>query len=279
MDLDLREAFDQGFGPEPSHRSISERIEAGHRAVRRRRLAGTVVTAVAAAAVGLGAAVVVPGDSPEGASQVPGGESTATPPTTAPPEVAWQDGELARYTPEGAVQLREGVAMLQRIDAPLPPDVATRSVALSLQHDGQETWWLLQWDGPGSSASSSFHPGGAFATLADWVAEQVLLITHPEQVGKVDYISFAEDGSLVSSQGVRILEQRHPIHLANFAGPRDRTAAALVRGPDDTKWYVLVREVDGEVDVQRVDYRNGGADLDSFLAIAMDAFANGDGLR
>ena len=279
MDLDLREAFDQGFDPEPLHRSIFERIEAGHRAVRRRRLAGAVVTAAAAAAVGLGAAVVVPGDTSEGVGRVAGSESTETAPTSVRPEGAWRNGELARYSPDGALQLREGVAMLQRIDAPLPPDVATRSVALSLQHDGQESWWLLQWHDTGSTAASTFHPGGAFATLGDWVEEQVLLNTHPEQVGQVDYISFAEDGSLVASEGVRILEQQHPIQLANFAGPRDRTGAALVQGTDGMKWYVLVRDLDGTVDVQKVDYRNGGPDLDSFLVFAKDAFANGDGLR
>ncbi len=55
MDVDLREAFDQGFGPEPEHRPVSERVEAGHRAVRRRRLAGTVLTVAVAAVVGIGA--------------------------------------------------------------------------------------------------------------------------------------------------------------------------------------------------------------------------------
>jgi hypothetical protein len=278
VDLDLREALDQGFGPEPPHRSISERIEAGHRAVRRRRLAGAVVVAAAAAAVGLGTAVVA-GDRPADSTQV--ASESPTPPTTAAasPSVTWRANELVKYAPDGTLHVRDGVEVLQRLDAPLPPEVAPRSVALSVRFDGQETWWLLQWHRPGSTASSSFHPGGGFATLEDWVAEQVLLSTHPEQVGQVDYITFAEDGSLVSSQGVRILEQQHPIHLANFAGPRDRTAAALVQGPDDTKWYVLVRDLDGRVDVQKVDYSNGGPDLDSFLAFAEDAFANGDGLR
>jgi hypothetical protein len=28
MDLDLRDTFDQGFGPEPAHRPVSDRIEA-----------------------------------------------------------------------------------------------------------------------------------------------------------------------------------------------------------------------------------------------------------
>jgi hypothetical protein len=205
---------------------------------------------------------------------------TAVATTASPtPSGRWPGDELARYTPDGAVQLRDGVTVLQRIEAPLPSEVAARSVALSLEQDGQETWWLLQWHGRGSSGSSSFHPGGAFATIDDWLEEQVLLNTHPEKVGRVDYLTFAEDGSLVSSHGVQILEQEYPIQLKNFAGPRDRTAAALVQGPDDTKWYVLVRDLDGQLDVEKVDYGNGGPDLDSFLAFAKDAFANGDGLR
>src|SRR5690242_16009717 len=114
MDLDLREAFDRGFGPEPPHRSISERIEAGHRAARRRRLVGTVVTAAAVAAIGLVAAIVIAGDSSQGDAHVATDPSTSAPtttPTTAPTTAAptqsarWPGDELARYTPDGAVQL------------------------------------------------------------------------------------------------------------------------------------------------------------------------------
>src|SRR5215207_6176626 len=61
MDMDLREAFDQGFGPEPVHRPVSERVEAGRRAIRRRRVAGAVVTVATAAVVGLGAVAVLGG--------------------------------------------------------------------------------------------------------------------------------------------------------------------------------------------------------------------------
>ncbi len=159
MDVDLREAFEQGFGPEPAHRPVSERVEAGRRAVRRRRLTGTVVTVATAALAGW-AVVAALGDGPEGTAQV------VTDPTAAPTTeaaVPWTDGELARYTDDGELELRDGVTVLQRIDSPLPQDIAQRSVALALERDGQESWSCCSGGADGARPRPSFHPGGAFS--------------------------------------------------------------------------------------------------------------------
>jgi len=59
MDVDLREALTQGFGAEPPHRPVADRVEAGHRAVRRRRLVGTALTVAVATVVGLGAVALL----------------------------------------------------------------------------------------------------------------------------------------------------------------------------------------------------------------------------
>jgi hypothetical protein len=89
MDVELREALSQGFGPEPEHRPLVDRLEAGHRAVRRRRLAGAMVTVAVAAVVGAGAVAFL-GDGGPAPSQV------ATEPAT-----GWRDGEPARYDEQG----------------------------------------------------------------------------------------------------------------------------------------------------------------------------------
>ena len=71
-----------------------------------------------------------------------------------------------------------------------------------------------------------------------------------------------------------------PIDLENFVEKAtDRTAAALLRGPDGKKWYVLVREVYDEIDSQVVPFKAGGPDLEAFLRFASQAFASGEGLR
>jgi hypothetical protein len=270
MDMDLREALGQGFGPEPPHRPVHDRLEGGHRAVRRRRIATAIVTVAVAGVVGVGAVAVL-GEGADAPSQV------ATDPAS-----GWDPGVLARYTADGEVEVRPGVTVLQRIDAPLPaPGGAEhRSVALAVEADGAEHWLLLEWDGPGFSATSAFHPDGAFATLQDWVGNQVALQTDPADRGNAEYISFADDGSLVTTHGVRVLDQRHPVDLENFvARGTDRTASALLQGPDGKKWYVLVREVYDEIDTQVVPFRVGGPDLEAFLRFAAQAFASGEGLR
>jgi len=163
----------------------------------------------------------------------------------------------------------------------MPQDVAQSSVALALEHEGHESWHLLEWKGDGSSSGASFHPGGAFATLQSWVADLVLLNTDPEQwQDQADDVTFADDGSLVAREGFQILEQRHPIELTNFTErPSDRTAAALLQKPDGTKLYVLVRDAYGEIDVLTWEYASGGPDLDAFLVVAKAAFESGEGGR
>ena len=102
MDVELREALTHGFGPEPPHRAVSELVEAGHRAVRRRRPAASLVTVAAAGVLGSGAVVVLGGD--------PGTPAlVADDPTTAPTpdqQEPWIGGGLARYSDTGQLEFR-----------------------------------------------------------------------------------------------------------------------------------------------------------------------------
>src|SRR6185503_16396083 len=104
----------QGFGPEPAHRPVTDRIAAGHRAVRRRGIVGVVVTGLVASVVGLGAVAVL-GDGGDTPARV------ATDPTvepTAEPAAHWDDGELARFDAGGHVEIRPGATVLDRVDEP-----------------------------------------------------------------------------------------------------------------------------------------------------------------
>jgi hypothetical protein len=278
MDMDLREAFDQGFGPEPVHPPVSERVEAGHRAMRRRHVAGAVVTVATAAVVGLGAvAVLGGGDSP---SQL------AADPTSGPTAEAaadWAEDELARFDSDGNLEVRPGVTVLERIDSPFPPSAGMdRSVGLALEGGGDVTWMLMTWntddDGYTSESGVAWAPGEA-GSFTEWVTEQVRLQTTPTpEDNSAGYVEFAGDGSLVSSHGVQVLDQRHPVRLKNFTLGDEPTAAALLQGPDGKKWYVLVRDID-DVDVIAVPFKTGGPTLDDFLAYARTKYDEGVGLR
>ncbi len=267
-DLDLREAFDRGFGPEPPHRHVAERVAAGHRAVRRRRAVGTVLTVAVATVVGLGAVAVL-NDRPAG----PG--SVADDPTSSPTSDEWTGDLPAQYTEDGLLEVRPGATVKQRIDEPLgDPTAGQRSVALAVDYRRKTTWMLLVWRRPtdgvrGSTAISATPTGVPFE---DWVAG----VVDPQD----GYLGFAPDGSLVPTRpGVRILEQRHPIELKDFALNNEPTGAALLQGLDGKRWYAVARELDGVVDIIPVPFGTGGEDLDAFLDYARQMYGGGVGLR
>jgi hypothetical protein len=271
MDVELREALDHGFGHEPPHRPVVDRLEAGHHAVRRRRLAGMVVAVACATAVGIGAATL------SGAGdQAPQVADTQKPSDPNPSVDDVWDGELARYDDTGHVELRPGVTVLRRIDEPYGDSSETRhSVALALEFQGAESWLMLTWEESADGSSASGSGAGAFpeGSFDEWV-EQNVSANEDDSAG---YIRFAEDGSLVSSHGVEILDQVHPVELKDVVVGEGATAAALLQGPDGKKWYVLVREAE-EPRVTAVPFRTGGTDLEAFLLFVHERLWSGQGL-
>jgi hypothetical protein len=91
-------------------------------------------------------------------------------------------------------------------------------------------------------------------------------------------VHFAEDGWLVSTHGVEILDQVLDPPLKDFVLDGEPSAAALLQGPDGKKWYVLVRDIDG-LETISTPFRTGGADLEEFLDYAREKYASGEGLR
>jgi hypothetical protein len=276
MDVELREALAHGFGPEPPHSPIAERIDAGHRAVRRRRMAGAVAAVVVAATVGIGATLLLGGQPSRDTDIV-----ASDPPSTVP---KWEGDDLAHYTDEGDLEVRPGTTELDRIDSPYPARAGmNRSVALSLQFEGEETWWLLSWtldaDGKVIRTGDSFGPGGSAETFDEWVRVMVQLnLTPRPEDSSAGYVHFADDGSLVATHGIEILAAVQDPPLKDFVLNGEPSAAALLQGPDGKKWFVLVRDVGG-VETISTPFRTGGSDLDAFLAYARERYASGEGLR
>ena len=160
----------------------------------------------------------------------------------------------------------DGVTVVDRVDEPYPPSAGMdHSVALALEYQGQESWLLLTWaqdrDGGQSASGAGMSEVPADGSFRAWVDEQVRLAVTPKpEDDSAGYLDFADDGSLVASHGVEILEQAHPIRLKDFTLGDEPTGAALLQGPDGKKWYVVVRDVDG-VEVIAVPFKTGGPNL------------------
>ncbi len=271
MDVDLREALHQGFGPEPPHRPVAERLAAGHRAVRRRRAAGSVVAVAFAGTLGLGAALVL-GDDDSGRPELATDTGSGL-----------QQGELARYDQRGELQVNSGVTVLDRVDNPFPPSAGfERSVALAVEHDGEESWLLLTHsdydDGSQSESGAGAAAVAASGSFRDWVAEQVrdMMTPRPEN-SSTGYLEFADDGSLVATHGIEILDQvLDPPMPEGFAPDDARVAAALLREPDGKRFFVLVVETRTSLETDAEPMKIGGPDLEAFLDHVRDQYLSGE---
>ncbi len=277
--MDLREALTQGFGAEPPHRPVADRLEAGHRAVRRRRIAGSVLAVAVASVVVLGTVTL------SGGSRTPNGVAT-DPSTSTTTAAASPPPELAYYEDDGTLVIDPEALVVTRIENPLhlqPPD---QSVALDLRYGGDERWALLkiQFDREGSlgSVGSFDTPSAEFADFADWVA--VRATDEPAATRGDDYlpkipVRFGEGVELVPVDGVRIVLQRpNPDLPANFAPAGSRTAVALVEGPDGRREWVLARDVDG-FDVIAFPASRANENVEEFLEFAREQYSGGAGLR
>ena len=265
--MDVREQLEAGFAAEPAHRPIDERLEAGRRALRRRRVvSGSAALAVVAVLAG-GYAVAGPGSQPRGTeppASAPSRTASAPPSLPASPVPDPTDGKWARLV-DGEVVLADGVTEVRRIDA------GGRKVGLELQLRDQTVWYLVT-----PSGSSSFTAYVSFESLEDWVADQ-----QQGQGGRPPskpFVDFGPDGTLrPMTDAVSIVEQRADPELPdNYdAGVATAVAEVLV---DGKTYYVLAR------DPERPDYiavpaSIGGADLDAFLDYARQRYAGGEGLR
>jgi hypothetical protein len=163
-DIDWQHELDSSFGTGDDV-DVSRYVAAGHRAVRRRRLA--------AVGAGLGAAAVIAGiawtTAPGGTSRtsdlpVATRSPTESPRTTSSAEpvrdMPWPAGEPpARVTPDG-LEIRDGAVVHERRDDVFPGK-SSESAALDISEDGERYWLVLEW-GEGNSGMSSTRPEDGF---------------------------------------------------------------------------------------------------------------------
>ena len=263
MDLDLREAFDQGFGPEPAHRPVSERVEAGHHAVRRRRWPARSSPS--------------PSRRSWASARRPArtgvrGALSSRPTTSIPaPHRPRSPGAVTSWsaTPRRRIEVRTASRCWSGSKSPCRrTSPSARSPSPSSTTGGRAG---TCWSGRAPVARPRA-PRGArrrFATLESWVADPSL--NTPEQwQDRNDYVTFADAAGWSLRQGVQILEQRHPVQPENFREAGDRRPPPCSE-PDGPTVYVLVRDAYGEIDVDEWSTPDGGPDLDAFLVVAKAA--------
>lgn len=264
-DVDWRELIDESFGDGPGHRPVEQRLVAGRRALRRRRIVvGAAAVVLTVAAGGAAVAVAQPSD-PRSVSPVV--EQPDHQPDPSTNLVTWGEGD-------SEWQVASGWTVDQRIPNPMDYQPPKQSVAFELVSPPYHRLVLATYDGHGGTSVHSV-PGTA-GSLESWLPGAVASQRNLDGEPQPDPVSFGAGETLVPADGVTIVDQvPHPSLPANFASDRDRTAAALI---DDhgQETYILVREIDGQVQV--IPFTGHFDSLHAFLRFAVQQYDSGEGL-
>jgi hypothetical protein len=250
--MTLQEQIERSFGDGPEPPPLELTLTAGHRALRRRRVARAVAVAVVVGAVGTGAALVT---TPRATS----GPDPDVPVASDGPlegrvgEHPFSDGRFAAWAEDGPVQLREGTRVVRRVEDPvgLAPD--GDSVGLVLEREGERQWLLLTWD-PDDDGAVHTTPERAGATFDAWLGDLVAEVQrqtrrnerHAAELEAADHlVAFGEGETLVVvDPGAEILDQE-PTPVGNHLPPEaERSAVAMLRWHDET-WFVLAIDYPG----------------------------------
>ena len=306
MDTELATRIDRSIGPAPdTDDGLSGLLEQGHRAVRRRQLALGSATAAAVAVIAVGASMLAGGPSNDAGTDVvqqpigsptvvdsptvepSTGSSQPPPPTQA--EVRQVLHRLVVGLDDRGVAVPSEGAVLRTVDNPFGVAPPAASQALQIQIGGG-IYWYARVDAPDQSGEAVTYSGNEKVSFRVWLNSVSTLAAgiRPTDNGSEDFPGIAADmvafvggtEQLSPGDGVTILEQRPHVSVGDsFAGPADRTAAALVRTGGGDDYYVLARVVDGEEQQDiAVPVSKGGADLDAFLDFARERYASGAGL-
>jgi hypothetical protein len=269
--MNLTDALEKSFVDEPAHRPVQQRITAGRRLVRRRR-AVTGAAAVAVVAV-LGAGYAVIGSDGERASEPPIADQKKDQPVE--DETSFSQDLLDDYqvvvAPNGLLLKAPGVEILQKVPNPGGYGDPGKAYGVAFTFEGTTRWSLI--DPSGGSYEDAFR---SFPTFEYWLADQVAL-----QQGEpmLALVRFGAGEELLPRAGVAILQQTGDIDIGpRFAGPNDRSAAAEVRYAGE-RWYVLARELDGDIQYFPTAASVSKPTLEEFLPYAKDSYNTGDGLR
>lgn len=271
----VREELERSFGDGPGHRPVEERLVAGRRALRRRRLGSAAATIAVVAALGTTYAVAAPDHDGDRRGQVVIDPTPSPTPDSAP----WATGVTVRYSADGELEVRPGVVVHEHLENPFGYQPPQRSDALDLTFEGQRTWTIVELK-QGRLTSSESVPSNGWASFADYVADQVGAAV-PGNGGWPDTLRLTDRGTVVASAGSEVLQRTDDPGLGHsFAPPGTPTGAAVVRAADGVGYFVVWRVVDGRLDVITTPPRDVvGATFEELLTYARGQYAGGAGPR
>lgn len=282
---ELHAEIDRAFGEGPAPRPVEDRINAGHKALARRRVASGFAALAVVAALGGAAWAVGPGDDPAAGGTLIATDPTPTvePPSPSPTESAatepWQPSTPVRYV-DGELQVRPGVVVHERIENPYDYAPPETSVALDLTFKERRMWVIAEHRASSDGLSLS-EPSNGWASFADYVADQAEA-AGPGDDGWPDTVRLTARGKVVATPGSEILQRTDDPRLGeSFAPAGTPTGAALVRAAaDDFAYFVVWRLIDGELDVLTTPPNDVvGATFEEMLSYARSQYASGEGLR
>ena len=264
-DVDWQELIDRSFGDGPRHRPVEQRLVAGRRALRRRRIvvgAAAVALTMAAGGVALAAQPSEPRSESPVVDRPNGGGLQVNDEQAVRDLVAWTGSEW---------QVAREWDVDQRIPNPMGYEPPKRSVALEIHNGSVHRYVLATVDKNSGALYSTRVPEGTI--LGDWLVAAKHNLSGKWQP---DPVYFGSGETLIAADGVTILDQLpHPNLPANFASDGERTAAAQI---DDhgQQTFVLVREFDGQVQV--IPFTGHFDSLQAFVRFAQQQYDSEEGL-
>lgn len=288
-EADLQQELERAIGRGPALPLPAERLAAGRRALRRRRVAAAALAAGAVLAVVVPVAVLAGGAATSGVEPTPLATQSASPevraettgpaadPSPSRPPQPWR-GEYVRYTPDGELEIRPGVEVLDRVDDYLAGTRWVRSIALEIRFRGEVGWVDAAQLRDGRATSGWSEPSDGWADFRAWVEDQAAAngVGGPMAGGSgfPGLVEARGDGTFGELPGTTILAQRADPELpAGFAPASETTGAAYVER-EGTHYLVLSRPGDLVV----VPAAGHGDSLDELLAWARERYASGEGL-
>jgi hypothetical protein len=240
MSTDLQDLLETSFGEGPAHRPIDERLLAGRRALRRRRIVATGATAAAVAALVL---------TPLAAGRLHGSpeQLPVTRPSQSPidlpiaPAARVDQGSLPLLFLHGTLYRRDSTVTVERLIRPVDRGRPHTAAAL-LSIEGVPAWVYAA----GSSAGHLSAPEGG-TTLADWAQQQLHDTTtiapghtYADNPITREHSPVAFDGDrLVAKPGARITERIDDPAYSSSAIPSSCTARAAAVTDAGTDLFVL----------------------------------------
>lgn len=302
-EIDWRRELDGSFGAGPDV-PVGHYVDAGRRAVRRRRVTAVVVAATLVVA-GSTAWAASPGGAPRGDAPVASNGPSPTQGEAVDKQAGRErrtqrleelrrsadaridfKGNPAVLADGGLVLSPRTDAVLQRVPNPMGyTEEQGRSLAIRVMYESRERYSLMSWSPDGGSTSSTVDATGDFAGWLDVAVRtrhtlDVANGVTPSGGDTSDgpWLTLTSDGDVEAARpGIVLVEGRAEVDLgAAFATDSDRVGAVrlLVDGRPE---FAVYRVIEGQLDV----IPGGGSfdSLDSFLGWARGQYASGEGLR